>query len=133
MSDESHSVSPVHSHAKEQWGVCLDGEWIRIQDCVEHHVGAGEFWQTPGHVPHGERTLDSGCVVLDIFAPPREEYRQAGSGLGSATFARRAAARRRPAAGGGCYNRRRDTRVRRHGRGGIHRVASGRAVAARSS
>ena len=31
---------------------------------------------------------DSRCVVLDIFAPPREEYRQAGSGLGSATLAR---------------------------------------------
>jgi len=26
--------------------------------------------------------------VLDIFAPPREEYRQAGSGLGSATLGR---------------------------------------------
>ena len=28
------------------------------------------------------------CVVLDIFAPPREEYRQAGEGLGAATLAR---------------------------------------------
>ena len=28
------SVSPVHSHANEQWGVCLEGEWIRIQDCL---------------------------------------------------------------------------------------------------
>jgi hypothetical protein len=26
--------------------------------------------------------------VLDIFAPPREEYRQAGRGLGAATLAR---------------------------------------------
>jgi quercetin dioxygenase-like cupin family protein len=88
MSDESHSVSPVHSHANEQWGVCLEGEWIRIQDGAEHHVGAGEFWQTPAHVPHGGRTLDCRCVVLDISAPPREEYRQVGSGLGSDTLAR---------------------------------------------
>jgi hypothetical protein len=29
--------SPVHAHANEQWGVCLEGEWIRIQDGVEHH------------------------------------------------------------------------------------------------
>ena len=49
---------------------------------------AGDFWQTPPHVPHGGRTLASRCVVLDIFAPPREEYRQAGSGLGGATLAR---------------------------------------------
>ena len=73
---EPHSVSPLHAHPNEQWGVCLEGEWVRIQDGVEHHV------------PHGGRTLDSRCVVLDIFAPPREEYRQAGSGLGSATLAR---------------------------------------------
>jgi unsaturated pyranuronate lyase len=85
---EPHSVSPVHSHANEPWGVCLEGEWIRIQDGVAHHVRAGDFWQTPPHAPHGGRTLGSRCVVLDIFAPPREEYRQAGSGLGEATLAR---------------------------------------------
>ena len=49
---------------------------------------AGDFWQTPPHVPHGGRTLAARCVVLDIFAPPREEYRQAGSGLGGATLVR---------------------------------------------
>jgi quercetin dioxygenase-like cupin family protein len=85
---EPHSVSPVHAHANEQWGVCLEGEWIRIQDGVEHHVKKGDFWQTPPNVPHGGRTLDSRCVVLDIFAPPREEYRQAGRGLGAATLSR---------------------------------------------
>ena len=74
------SVSPVHSHANEQWGVCLEGEWIRIQDGVEHPVKAGDFWQTPPHVPHGGRATDKRAVVLDIFSPPREEYRKAGSG-----------------------------------------------------
>ena len=74
------SVSPVHSHANEQWGVCLEGEWIRIQDGVEHHVKAGDFWQTPPHVPHGGRATDKRAVVLDIFSPPREEYKKAGSG-----------------------------------------------------
>ena len=81
---EPHASSPVHAHPNEQWGVCLEGEWIRIQDGEEHHVRAGDFWQTPPNVPHGGRTLDRPCVVLDIFAPPREEYRQAGRGYGSA-------------------------------------------------
>jgi quercetin dioxygenase-like cupin family protein len=85
---EPHSVSPVHAHPNEQWGVCLEGEWIRIQDGVEHHVRKGDFWQTPPNVPHGGRTLGVRCVVLDIFAPPREEYRQAGRGLGAATLSR---------------------------------------------
>ncbi len=79
---EPGSVSPVHSHPNEQWGVCLEGEWIRIQDGAEHHVKAGDFWQTPPNVPHGGRALDTRAVVLDIFSPPREEYKQAGSGYG---------------------------------------------------
>lgn len=83
---EPHSTSPIHSHPNEQWGVCLEGEWIRIQDGVEHHVRAGDFWQTPPDVPHGGRTLGQRCVVLDIFAPPREEYRQAGEALGKASL-----------------------------------------------
>ena len=77
---EPHSISPLHSHPNEQWGVCLEGEWIRIQDGVEHHVKAGDFWQTLPNVPHGGRALDKRAVILDVFAPPREEYKQAGSG-----------------------------------------------------
>lgn len=87
VSIEPGSVSPVHAHPNEQWGVCLEGEWIRIQDGVEHHVRAGDFWQTPPDVPHGGRALGTRAVVLDIFAPPREEYRRAGAGLGDATVA----------------------------------------------
>jgi hypothetical protein len=49
---------------------------------VEHHVKAGDFWQTPPNVPHGGRTGSRRAVVLDIFAPPREEYRREGKGLG---------------------------------------------------
>jgi quercetin dioxygenase-like cupin family protein len=81
---EPHAVSPVHAHPQEQWGVCLEGEWIRIQDGVEHHVRAGDFWRTPPNVPHGGRALDRRCVILDIFAPPRDEYRRPGQGLGAA-------------------------------------------------
>jgi quercetin dioxygenase-like cupin family protein len=77
------SQSPVHSHPNEQWGVCLEGEWIRIQDHQEHPVKAGDFWETPPNVPHGGRTLSHRCLILDIFAPPREEYRHPGSGLGT--------------------------------------------------
>lgn len=70
------SESPVHSHPNEQWGVCLEGSWIRIQAGQEYPVKAGDFWQTPPNVPHGGRTREQHCVILDVFAPPREEYRQ---------------------------------------------------------
>lgn len=82
---EPWSESPVHSHPNEQWGVCLEGEWIRIQDGQEYPVKAGMFWETPPNVPHGGRTQGTRCVILDIFAPPRDEYRRPGVGYGGAT------------------------------------------------
>ncbi len=85
---EPHSESSIHSHPNEQWGVCLEGEWIRIQDGVEHHVEAGDFWQTPPNVPHGGRALNRRCMVLDIFAPPREDYKNASRGVDAGTLTR---------------------------------------------
>jgi quercetin dioxygenase-like cupin family protein len=73
----------VHDHPQEQWGVLLEGSGVRIQDGVEHEVGIGDFWQTPGNVPHGFRAGPEGALVLDIFSPPREEYRREGSGFGT--------------------------------------------------
>lgn len=80
---EPHSTGTVHSHPQEQWGVLLEGECVRIQDGEERAMKAGDFWCTPGGVPHGVRTGAVGAVVLDIFSPPREEYRKAGEGFGS--------------------------------------------------
>ncbi len=73
---EPHSESPVHSHPNEQWGVLLEGEWERIQGGERRLCKAGDFWYTPGGMPHGGRTFDKRAVILDIFAPPREEYKR---------------------------------------------------------
>ncbi|NCF28449.1 MAG: cupin domain-containing protein [Gammaproteobacteria bacterium] len=73
----------VHSHVQEQWGVMLEGSGVRTQDGIEHVVRAGDFWQTPGNVSHGLKAGPDCAVVLDIFSPPRDEYRQAGSGFGN--------------------------------------------------
>jgi quercetin dioxygenase-like cupin family protein len=71
----------IHSHPQEQWGVMLEGSGVRIQDGVEHDVRAGDFWQTPGQVEHGFKAGPEGAVVLDVFSPPRDEYRRAGAGF----------------------------------------------------
>ena len=73
----------IHSHPQEQWGVMLEGSGARIQDGVEHEVKSGDFWQTPGNIPHGFRGGPEGALILDIFSPPRDEYRKAGSGFGT--------------------------------------------------
>ena len=73
----------IHSHPQEQWGVMLEGSGVRIQDGVEHEVRSGDFWQTPGNIPHGFRGGPEGALILDIFSPPREEYKKTGSGFAS--------------------------------------------------
>ena len=77
-----HSQGTLHSHPEEQWGVLLEGECVRIQGGEEVAVKAGDFWRTPGGVEHSVRTGDVGAMVLDVFAPPREEYKKPGEGFG---------------------------------------------------
>lgn len=76
------SEGSLHSHPEEQWGVLLEGRCTRVQGEEEVEVEAGDFWHTPGGIPHTIRTAEVGAVVLDIFSPPRVEYRRAGTGLG---------------------------------------------------
>ncbi len=72
----------LHHHPEEQWGFCLEGSGQRIQgdDVVE--IAAGDFWRTPGGVPHTVESGAQGLVVLDVFAPPRKAYTEPGSGFG---------------------------------------------------
>lgn len=79
-----NSQGSVHSHPEEQWGVLLEGRCTRIQGGEEVDATVGDFWHTPGGVSHAVRTGGEGAVILDIFSPPRAEYRQAGQGFGKA-------------------------------------------------
>ena len=81
---EPNAQGRLHSHPEEQWGVLLEGEGVRTQDGEDVPVKAGDFWRTPGGVPHSFRAGPAGAKVLDVFAPPREEYRKTGSGFGTA-------------------------------------------------
>lgn len=78
---EPHRTGTVHSHPEEQWGILLEGECVRIQGGEEFAMKAGDFWHTPGGVTHGIRTGASPALVLDVFSPPRREYRKAGQGF----------------------------------------------------
>jgi quercetin dioxygenase-like cupin family protein len=79
---EPHRQGKIHSHPEEQWGFLLEGACVRIQDGVEVAMTAGDFWYTPGGAEHGIRTHAEGATVLDVFSPPRDEYRHAGEGFG---------------------------------------------------
>lgn len=78
-----NSSGQVHSHPEEQWGICLEGDCVRIQDGAEIPVKAGDFWCTPGGVKHGIRAGAKGALVVDVFSPPRPEYTKPGEGFGT--------------------------------------------------
>ncbi|MEK9725211.1 MAG: cupin domain-containing protein [Rhodospirillaceae bacterium] len=82
---EPNAKGNMHSHPQEQWGMVLEGSGVRHQGGVDHPVAVGDFWRTPGGVEHGFTAGPDGVVVLDVFAPPRDEYRTAGAGFGGAS------------------------------------------------
>jgi quercetin dioxygenase-like cupin family protein len=77
------AVGLEHSHPEEQWGFLLEGSAVRAQGGVETPVKPGDFWRTPGGTAHSLRAGEAGALVLDIFSPPRQAYRQPGVGFGS--------------------------------------------------
>ena len=80
---EPNAKGKIHSHPEEQWGFLIEGSGIRIQGNEEIPIKKGDFWQTPGGIEHGIIGGPNGAKVLDIFSPPRDEYKKAGSGFGS--------------------------------------------------
>ncbi len=81
---EAGCQGKIHSHPEEQWGVLLKGGGVRTQGGEKNEVREGDFWRTPGNVEHSFQAGPEGALVLDIFAPPRAEYRKAGSGYSGA-------------------------------------------------
>jgi quercetin dioxygenase-like cupin family protein len=68
------AVVPVHTHPHEQTGYLVSGR-LRFQVAGEtRDLSPGDCWMVPGGVPHEVTALEP-CVAIDIFSPPREEYR----------------------------------------------------------
>lgn len=66
---------PVHDHAHEQLGYVLEGELVLQIDGVEHRLRPGDAYRIAGGTPHAAWS-DGRCLVLDVFQPVREDYRQ---------------------------------------------------------
>jgi unsaturated pyranuronate lyase len=70
---------PVHDHSHEQLGYVLEGELVLEIDGVEHLLGAGDAYRIAGGTQHAAWSYGP-CVVLDVFAPVREDYLQRAAG-----------------------------------------------------
>ena len=68
------AIVPEHHHPHEQAGYVLEGV-LRLTVAGETwDLQPGDAYVLPGDTPHGAISGPDGCVVLDIFAPPREDY-----------------------------------------------------------
>jgi len=65
---------PMHSHPHEQLGLVLEGE-IEMTIAGDTRIcRPGDAYTIPGEIPHSGKAGPAGCLVLDLFSPPREDY-----------------------------------------------------------
>jgi quercetin dioxygenase-like cupin family protein len=68
------SVVPEHRHPNEQCGLVIEGEvTFRIGD-EERVLGPGGTWRILADAPHSVVTGPGGAVVVDVFAPARDDW-----------------------------------------------------------
>lgn len=72
---EPDSEVPEHSHPHEQMGTVMEGKFELVIDGKSRIVEIGDAYLIPSNVKHSARTLEESALALDIFSPPREEYK----------------------------------------------------------
>ncbi len=72
---EPHRTVPRHQHPHEQLGVMLEGALELTIGDETRVLRPGDAYTIPPNLPHSAVTREEGCVVLDVFTPPREDYR----------------------------------------------------------
>lgn len=68
------AVMPDHNHHHEQLGYVLEGTILLSLAGDERTLQPGDAYAIPGGVTHRAVGGPNGCLVLDAFNPPREEY-----------------------------------------------------------
>jgi quercetin dioxygenase-like cupin family protein len=71
---EPHGSVPMHAHPHEQLGLVLEGQITMNIGGTESVLTPGHCYRIPGNLPHAAVAGPTGCLVVDVFAPLREEY-----------------------------------------------------------
>ena len=71
---DPNTVVPEHQHANEQLGMVVRGTVsFRVGD-ETRALEPGGTWRIPPNVPHDVHVGPDGAVVIDVFAPVREDW-----------------------------------------------------------
>ena len=69
------AVVPEHEHPNEQIATVVSGRLRFVAGGEEREVGPGESVLIPGGVPHKVVAGNRPVRALDVFHPPREDYK----------------------------------------------------------
>jgi len=72
---EPDAVVERHSHPHEQIGMVIEGEAEFVIGGERRLLRAGDMYVIPGGVEHQVRAVGGPARALDVFHPPREEYK----------------------------------------------------------
>ena len=70
-----NAVVPMHTHPHEQAGIVLQGAFEFTVGGETKQLRQGDAYIIPGGVEHTLVGSDGWSLALDIFSPPREEYK----------------------------------------------------------
>ena len=68
------AIMPEHNHPHEQLGYVVEGTMVLNLAGDERTLHPGDAYAIPGGVTHRAVGGPNGCLVLDAFNPPRQEY-----------------------------------------------------------
>jgi len=71
---EKGAIVPFHSHPHEQIGYLASGRVLFELGDERRELGPGDSWLVPPNVLHQVTALEP-SLAIDVFSPPREEYR----------------------------------------------------------
>lgn len=69
------SIVELHSHPHEQLGVILRGSLTLVIDGEAHELGPMQAVALPSGIEHSAVAGPDGAVMLDVFTPVREDFR----------------------------------------------------------
>lgn len=72
---EVENEVPMHSHSSLQFGLVLSGKAKFTIDDKTKIVGRDSFYYIPSNIVHGVKVLEKPFKALDVFMPPREDYK----------------------------------------------------------
>ncbi|MEO7663818.1 MAG: cupin domain-containing protein [Candidatus Limnocylindrales bacterium] len=65
---------PEHHHPAEQLGMVVEGQVEFTVGDETLTMGPGGTWRIPSETPHHVKAGPDGAVVIDVFAPTRDDW-----------------------------------------------------------